>query len=141
MRKRKGAALPGAVILCTFLLIVSFTVSYIVIETISLSQYQKIVQSHNLIYQTAHNEFVKNNGALPTDTTFNWEVYEKEEDTNVKALAAYHKASDELEFYSIYDFEHDELLAYQTSSFYITTTTVGEQTTKYLGGIVKVTRA
>ena len=53
----------------------------------------------------------------------------------IKALAAYSKA-DELMFYSIYDFEHGDVLAYQTKSFYITT--FGEN--KYLGGIVKVVR-
>ena len=136
MRKQKGAALPGAIILCTFLLVVSFAVSYLVIETVALAKVAKIEADQSLILSNGHNEFVSNGGNIPSDTTFNWQTYYDEGNPTVKGLVAYAKASQEMKFYSIYDFTNDKLLAYQTKEFYITSENVGNKTTFYLAGIV-----
>ena len=138
MIKRKGYALPTAILLCTFLLLVSISVGTILFVNTSNNKITNIKATYDLIYLKTHNEFIANESIDEedfTNKTFKWEIYEKEDNNRIKALAAYSKA-DELMFYSIYDFEHGDVLAYQTKSFYITT--FGEN--KYLGGIVKVVR-
>ena len=133
MRMRKGAALPTAIIMCVFLLIVTFSVSAFVVQAVSLNNVHKIKSNRNLIYLKSNEEFISSNPI--SDTSFNWEIYDGE--NNIKALAAYGKTTDQMVFYSIYDFDNNEQLAYQTSNFYITT--VGE--TEYLGGIVPIVRS
>lgn len=136
MRKRKGAALPGAIILCTFLLIVSFGVSYMVVETITLSQLSKIEDDNHLIFSKSYNEFVASDGLLPSDTTFNWATYYNDGEPTVKALVASSKANNEMKFYTIYDFTNNKTIAYQTDEFYITSEIVGNKTTYYLAGLI-----
>ena len=135
MKSKKGAALPTAIILCMFMLIVTFGVTYLVIDNFTVNRISELDNNAELIFLTSHNEYVKNSGDLLsiTDTTYNYKEYKKSELENVKALVALNKAG-EMKFYSIYDFDHDELLAYQTSEFYITND--GEY--DYLGGLIKV---
>ena len=132
MRKRKGAALPTAIIMCVFLLIISFSVSAFVVQAVSLNNVYRIKSNRNLIYLKSNQEFISGNPV--SDTTLKWEIYDGE--NNIKALAAYGRATDQMVFYSIYDFDNNEQLAYQTSNFYITT--VGD--VNYLGGIVPIVR-
>lgn len=137
MRKRKGAALPSAVALCTFLLVVSFAVSYLVVETITIAKLAQMENQNELVFSTAHNEFVVSGGNLPADTSiFHWEEYHDEGDDTIKALVGYVKADNEMKFYSIYDFTNNKLLAYQTTKFYITSEIVGNKTTYYLAGMI-----
>lgn len=131
MKKRKGAALPLAVILCSFLLIVSFMISAFVLDASSYNTVSSVRDDRLFIFNEANLRFIA--GEEITDTLYNWEIYDGED--NIKALAAYSK-NDTLSFASIYDFDHDKQLLYQTSNIYITT--VGED--RYLGGIVKIVR-
>lgn len=131
MRKRKGAALPLAVILCSFLLIVCFMISAFVLDASSYNTISSVRDNHLFIFNEANLRFIA--GEEITDTLYSWEIYDGED--NIKALAAYSN-NDTLAFASIYDFNHDKQLLYQTSNFYITT--VGED--QYLGGIVKIVR-
>ena len=125
MRKKKGAALPTAVILCMFMLVVTFGVTYLVIENFTVNRISEYENTAELIFLTSHNQYVKNNGDKTkiTDTTYDYEDYQKE-GTDIKALVAYSKNGD-MEFYSIYDFNENKLLAYQTSNFYITESGLG----------------
>lgn len=131
MRKRKGAALPLAVILCSFLLIVSFMISAFVLDASSYNTISSVRDNRLFIFNEANLRFIA--GEEITDTLYSWKIYKGE--NNIKALAAYSN-NDTLAFASIYDFDHDKQLLYQTSNFYITT--VGED--QYLGGIVKIVR-
>lgn len=133
MKRRKGYALPTAILLCSFLLLVSISVGTILFANTANNRIANQRATYDLIFSKAHNQFI--NGQEITNTTFTWEIYEKDDDANVKALAAYSKA-DALWFYSIYDFTNHETLAYQTKTFYITEFG-GNQ---YLGGIVRVKR-
>ena len=133
MIKRKGYALPTAILLCSFLLLVSISVGTILFANTANNRIANQKSTYEMIFLKAHNEFI--NEQEITNTTFTWEIYEKDDDTNIKALAAYSK-SGTLWFYSIYDFLNHEVLAYQTKSFYITE--FGES--QYLGGIVRVRR-
>ena len=139
MRKRKGAALPSAVILSTFLLVVSFAVSYLVIQAVTLAKLSNMYADDTITFSTVHNKFVASDGddsALPTDTKFSWQTYDDGVNDRVIALVACSKADETMKFYSIYDFEHDKLLAYQTSEFYITSNRVDNKTTYYLAGLI-----
>ena len=135
MRKRKGFAFPMAFALCTFLLIVSLSAGTILLVSSVNDIYNHRKSSNDIIFIQTYNEFVNENPTTTdtsfiSDTNFNWKVYLKDE--NIKAIAAY-SGSKTLKFYSIYDFEHDELIAYQTSSFYITKAGGYD----YLGGLVR----
>ena len=137
MRKKKGAALPTAIILCMFMLIVSFAVAYLVVDNFTINRISEFDANSELIFLTSHNEYIKNHDLSDiTDTTYEYRNYEKQDNTNIKALVAYQKGNNEMKFYSIYDFEHDEVevLAYQTSNFYITNDGVYD----YLAGIVAI---
>ena len=121
MRKKKGAALPMAIILCMFMLIVSFAVSYLVVDNFTINRITEFDNNSELVFLTSHNEYIKNHDLNDiTDDTHQYKDYEKPDNTNIKALVAYQKNDTKIVFYSIYDFEHNELLAYQTSNFYIT---------------------
>ena len=129
MKKRKGAALPSAVILCMFMLIVTFGVTYLIIDNFTLNRISELDNNAELIFLTSHNEYIKNDGDLSaiSDTTYVYKEYKESasiihgagaEDKDIKALVAYN-AANTMKFYSIYDFYADELIAYQTSDFYI----------------------
>lgn len=119
MKKRKGAALPTAVALCTFLLIITFVVTSLIVELSMLNR--MTVKENNLetLTNKAFNTFVANNGDISSfdDTTYTWKTYNGEND--IKALVAYKNNSDSIVYYSIYDFTNSKVLAYQTSVIYI----------------------
>ena len=131
--KRRGAALPTAVALCSLLLLISFVVSSLIIEMAMLNKLTDVKSKSELLFNEAHNTFVSHEGDISTivDNTYSWHTYNGED--NVKALVAYKKDSDSIVFYSIYDFDSGETLAYQTSVTYITKNSEG---VLMLGGIV-----
>lgn len=135
MNSRRGAALPTAVALCTFLLIISFVVTSIILEISMLNKLTNIETDRNLLFLQAHNLFIKHNGDISTleDTTYTWHTYDGE--NNIKALAAYKNNSNEIKFYSIYDFDNEKTLAFQSSVTYVTTNNEG---VLMLGGIVPI---
>ncbi len=142
MKKKKGAALPTAIILCMFMLIVTFGVAYLVIDNFTVNRISELDNNAELIFLTSHNEYVKGIKAnasadistIITDKTYVYKEYKKNDD--VRALVAKNLAG-EMKFYSVYDFDQDKLLAYQTSDFYITNDGVYD----YLGGIVPMENA
>ena len=142
MRFKRGAVLPGAIILSMLMLIISFSVAAFVVTNSTISNINDLKESRLNEFRIAHNQFVENDGDLSkvTNTNFKWESYTKDA-TEIKALCAYNKVGDDMRFYSIYDFSTDTLLAYQTSSFYITSETVGDEVIQYLGGIVPIVRS
>ena len=135
MRIRRGAALPTAVALCTFLLIISFVVTSIILEISMLNKLTNIETDRNLLFLQAHNLFIEHNGDISTleDATYTWHTYEGE--NNIKALAAYKNYSNEIKFYSIYDFDNEKTLAFQSNVTYVTTNGEG---VLMLGGIVPI---
>ena len=145
MKKRKGAALPAAMLMVGMLTVFSFGIAYLVMENNIISQINRINSSTDEIFLKAHNAFIKSNGNYEdfiklVSNRYLWEIYEGQSDS-IYALAAYEKASsDNMVFYSIYDFKSGKTLAYQTSSFYVTVTVVDGVSYSYLGGIVRVNR-
>ena len=141
MKKHKGAALPAAMLMVGMLTVFSFGIAYLVMENNIISQINRINSSTDEIFLKAHNVFIKSDGDHEASielmsNRYLWEIYEGQSD-NIYALAAYEKASsDNMVFYSIYDFENGKTLAYQTSSFYVTVV----DGVSYLGGIVPVQR-
>lgn len=141
MKKHKGAALPAAMLMVGMLTVFSFGIAYLVMENNIISQINRINSSTDEIFLKAHNEFIKSDedhkGSIDKmSNRYLWEIYKGQSDS-IYALAAYEKtSSDNMVFYSIYDFGSHKTLAYQTSSFYVTV--VGNDS--YLGGIVLVQR-
>ena len=133
--KRKGAALPTAVALCTFLLIITFTVTTLILEISTINTINNMETKRNILFSESHNTFVSNNGDISsiTDETYTWATYNGE--NNIKALVAYMKNGNTIKFYSIYDFDNSKTLAYQTSVIYTTTNSEG---VTMLGGIVPI---
>lgn len=117
MRKRRAAALPGAIAICTLLLIISLTVTTVIFSIVATNKIKAVNIDNNLYYLTYHNEFIDNNGdksSFPTDKV-NWETYN---DGDIKVLVAKSKITNSLLFYSVYDFDQNKVLAYQTRDFY-----------------------
>ena len=138
MRTRKGAALPGAILVGLLLLGVSMAVGYLLVHASTISALEDVKSTREDIFVKTHQEFaqdVDHDFANITDTTFKWESYEGST-SDIGALAAYDKAGDSLKFYCIYDFSIPKVLAYQTSSFYIEAREDGQ----YLAGLVKIVR-
>lgn len=119
MKKRKGAALPTAVALCTFLLIITFVVTSLIVELSMLNRVTLKENNLETLSNKAFNTFVTNNGDISSldDTTYTWKTYNGEND--IKALVAYKNNSDSIVYYSVYDFTNRKVLAYQTSVTYI----------------------
>ena len=116
-----------------FMLVVSFTVAFIVTDNYTINRIAEFDHDSELIFLTSHNEYIVNhNLANITDDTYRYEDYDNPNNINIKALVAYHKINNQIVFYSIYDFEHEKVLAYQTSNFYITTVAGID----YVGGII-----
>ena len=134
MKTKKGVVLPVAILLCAFLLLISFSVASLVLVNSTSVVVNNVSLNNRLIFEKSYHEFI--NGESISDNTFTWESYTKEDDTNVKAIVAYRgqEEIDNIRFYAIYDFDQGKTLAYQTSSFYITYV----EDVPYLGGLVKV---
>lgn len=131
MRKRKGAALPAAIIACIFLLTISFAIAAFVLEAVAYNTINRTESNRQIVFASANEEF--KNGREITNTTYTWEIYEGE--NSLKALAAYNSV-DKLSFVSLYDFNNKEQLLYQTSNFYIVT--INDE--QYIAGLVKIIR-
>ena len=136
MRKRKGAALPGAVLIGFLLLGVSLAIAALIMQSSAAAAYSKVQKNNEDIYDASARLFVSSthDAGQDYDTRFDWKIFEGEED--IYGLAAYSKTSDaSLQFYCVYDFDssNPKMLAYQTSNFYITES--GGY--RYLGGLVK----
>ncbi len=121
MRTKKGAVLPGAVMLCSLMLIVSVSVGFFVVQNALLNKTANVISNVELKLAKAHEQFVESDGDLSaiTITNYTWEKYEKEGDTSVKALIGL-TANSSIRFFSVYDFTNGEVLAYQTQKFSIT---------------------
>ena len=130
MKSRRGAALAGAIILCSLIITVSFAISAVFLNISSDNIVRRIENQRSLDYAQAFNRF-KAGEDLDLSAKYSAEVYAK--DTNVKALVIKGSSSGTMLFYAIYDFdlEHEKTLAYQESHFdvkYI-------EEKLYLGGI------
>ena len=131
MKLRKAAALPGAIIICMLLLVISVTVCAFVIRNATNTTINNMLDQRALDFADYFNKFKQTGDtSLITQTKYTLKVYDGE--NNVKALTAKEKATDSLLFYGIYDFTNEKTLAYQTSSFYIEEIAG----TSYLAGIV-----
>ena len=137
MKKRRGVALPAAIMLCSFLLIVSFGVSSFVISAAANNKVGEVLRNRRITFLQSHEQYFASMDVNSiSDTTFTYRVFEKEGETSIKALCAY-LANDELTSYAIYDFSdvrNKKVLAYQTSNLYVTTVD-GNQ---YVGGLIKI---
>ena len=132
MRKRKGAALPGAIMLCTLLMAVTFGVAFLVVNAATTSRVESIESAYRLEFESAYHYFREHEDIVGFESqTFVYSVLESE---NTKGVLAKNKAGS-LCFYAIIDFTTKKTLAYQTSDFYISVKD-GES---YLGGILPMT--
>ena len=133
MKKRKGAALPGAIMLCIMLLAVSVTVSFLVVQSALSRRIESLQSGHRLEFETAYRYFIEHDGAAPTDTTLAFR-YRAVGTGDQKALIG-STIGGEMRFYAIYDFSGEgKTLAYQTSDFYIYHNELDGK--DYLGGIL-----
>ena len=115
MRKKKGAALPTAIALCSILLIVTLGVTTAILEMVSASRINEYNISNHLYFENNTQRFIK--GETLDESKYDWVV--KDGENNVKALIAYTKGTSDIVFYCIYDFGTNEYLAYQDSNIYI----------------------
>ena len=126
MRKIKGAALATAVMLCTFLLIITFGVTSLVIQTANLNRASEITRDQKVAFIEASERYYHSKGTDDVSTysysSLTFRTFDKDGDpsTNVKAFCAY-VGGDALRFYAVYDFNTTpgKVLAYQTSNLYI----------------------
>lgn len=144
--RRKGAALPGAIALCSILLIVSITVSGTIVALVSNNKINRMRAENDFEFMVAHEKFIAANGSsdaeiatLLGDVNFRPHVYEKVGNPNIKSLVAWKKNVDEIKYYSIADFtdlDNIKILAYQTENLYITE----DENFIYVGGYVEIDR-
>lgn len=133
MKKHKAFGVPTAIALCSLLLIVSMGVGATVLSISAMSKVRRVQSNYEIVYRTSTNQFI-DGGASGTvdnisDHTFEWAIYEGE--NHIRALVAENAKT--VRFYAIYDFEHDDLLAYQSSKLFISEDGSGH---KLLGGLV-----
>ena len=129
MRKRKGAALPGAVMLGSLLLVVSFSVAYLVVYHSTVGRVESLKSSLRVEFLSNFEKFKKRTevGDLSGDKL----VYTSLAEGEVKALIGRNKGG-VMQAYGIYDFDTNKVLAYQDSDFYIAVI----DGHSYLGGIL-----
>lgn len=118
MRKKKGAALPTAIALCSILLIVTLGVTTAIFEAVSAARTNEYNISNHLYFENNAQRFINNKEDFD-ESRYDWVIKVKDDNNNIKALIAYTKGTDEIVFYCIYDFEHYEYLAYQDHDIYI----------------------
>lgn len=132
MRKKKGAALPGAIMLCTLLMAVTFGVAFLVVNAATTSRVESIESAYRLEFESAYHYFLEHKNIAGFESqTF---VYSTLESGNTKSVLAKNKAGS-LCFYAIVDFDSGATLAYQTSDFYISV----KDGKSYLGGLLLMT--
>ena len=131
MKLRKAAALPGAIIICTLLLIISITVTSLVMQSATNVLVGDSTEQKLSDFADYFNKFKETGDAsLISSTRYDFKTYNGE--NQVKALVACEKSSETVVFYAIYDFDSQDTLAYQTSDFYIE----DKEGVNYLAGIV-----
>lgn len=133
MRMKKGAALPGAIILCFMLLIISYAVGASILQMVANNKVQQFNNAQREIFDASYKEFLVNYSTSDiTDETYTWETNSDTIDTKeYVALAAYR--NDSLSFYAIYNKTDSKTVAYQTSNFYIVE--------NKLGGLIEIVRS
>ncbi len=131
MKRHDGFALPTAVALCSVLLIVSIGVSSVLVVSSSLSRVRTVQSDNEIIFRKSTNTWISASGDHTSiiDDNFTWNTYDGE--SGLKALVA--ESANTIRFYAVYDFTNSDLLAYQSSNFYITTNGSGQH---LLGGLV-----
>lgn len=129
MRKRKGAALPGAVMLGSLLLVVSFSVAYLVVYHSTVGMVASLKSSLRVEFLSNFEKFKE--GTAVGDLSGDKLVYTSLADGEVKALIGRNKGG-LMQAYGIYDFDTNKVLAYQDSDFYIAVI----DGHSYLGGIL-----
>ena len=135
MRKRKGAALPGAIMLCTLLMAVTFGVAFLVVNAATTSRVESIESAYRLEFESAYHYFLKNKNIDGFESqTFVYSTIDSLESENTMGVLAKNKAGS-LCFYAIIDFDSGATLAYQTSDFYISV----KDGKSYLGGLLLMT--
>lgn len=117
MRKKKGAALPTAIALCSILLIVTLGVTTAIFESVSAVRTNEYNISNHLYFEDNAQRFINNEDL--DESRYDWVIKVKEDDNSIKALIAYTKGTDEIVFYCIYDFDDHKYLAYQDHDIYI----------------------
>ena len=140
MKKRRGVALPTAIALCSMMLIVSITVGGILVAINATNIANSKIEANELEFLKSHEEFVNSSGDVTavTSTKYDYRSFEATiEGNDLKALVAYNKNSDTMRYYSIYDFTHDKVIAYQTSHLYVPM----DVNFYYIGGIIPVNRS
>lgn len=124
MRKRKGAALPIAIMLCSFLILISFGVAAVVIQTSAVNRANTISKNQEIAFLQSHEQYFHSSETNRldsiTDDTFNYIEMIKTDELakDIRALVAKTKTTDKkLRFYAIYDFTSTpKVLVYQTSN-------------------------
>ena len=121
MKLKRGAALPGAIILCLMMVLVSLAISTLFLNMTATNVLNRTNDEKSLKYVESFNQF-KQDWSKPEDSgNVTWKVLEK--DANVKALVAYEGSS--IAFYAIYDNNEHKVLAYQASNIYIVDNKLG----------------
>lgn len=130
MRKKRGAALPGAILLSSMVVLVSMGLALVLLETASYNNITVIENSKYNYFSENFNKFKVDSTLPENNENFTWKIYEK--DADVKALVARSKQGNVITFCGVYDFNQDLVLAYQIDNVYIKV----EGGTSYLAGIV-----
>ena len=133
MKKHQAFGVPTAIALCSLLLIVSMGVGATVVSISAMTKVRRVQSNYEIIYRASTNQFISVGEGCTvddiSDTTFEWAIYDGE--NHIRALVA--ESASTVRFYAIYDFEHNDLLAYQSSKLFISEDGSGN---KLLGGLV-----
>ena len=126
MMKRKGAALATAIMLCTFLLLITFSVTSLVIQTANLNRASEITRDQKIAFIENSEKFYKADGSVIDPSIYNDTdlTYRRFDEGDYTALCAY-VGGDSLIFYAVYNFDTNEVLAFQTSNLYVVGGKVG----------------
>ena len=118
MKLRRGAALPGAIILGSFMVLIAMGLAIVLLDISGLNKVSRAYDSNEIVFAQGYKIFIED-GSLPNETEYyTWKIYEKDED--VKALTANYKSGNGIAFLAVYDFDQDKTLAYQVGNIYTT---------------------
>ena len=119
MRKRKGIALPTAVMMCVLLLAISFTTTFFVLQNQTLSKLEEMYASYRLEFLEQFTRFQQGTPGSLTGIESEHLKYTsfQKDTTNIYALVG-RNAGGKMMAYGIYDFDTSKVLAYQDQDFY-----------------------
>ena len=118
MKLRRGAALPGAIILGSFMVLIAMGLAIVLLDISGLNKVSRAYDSNEIVFAQGYKIFTED-GSLPNEIEYyTWKIYEKDED--VKALTANYKSGNGIAFLAVYDFDQDKTLAYQVGNIYTT---------------------